>query len=242
MMNMHMNRKGISYIELIISFVMFVSFLIVLFVYLNPVKQPILSEVILSSIEQEFENNVSIILYETPFKILDSAVECFKNGTITKILIENDPNKIFIENEYGKSVNFSLTTDMLSVQNSNSPVYSIFYSNQTTFKPSLLSIPGCNDVRYVASTTRFFNIYSKRSIKKINDMYYTDYLGLKQKFDVPQFNDFAISIKNENNAPIFEMTREIPKNVIVQAREFPISILDEGTKEKIKGYINIRVW
>jgi len=239
-----MDKKGINYIELIISFVLFASFLTVLFVYLNPIKQPTLSEVILDSVEQGLESNASIILYETPFKVSSGGVECFQNDTILKILIEKDHTKMFIEDDFGNVVNFFLGSDKLMVQKSpsSSMIYHIFYSNQTTFLFSSFDFPSCTEMQYNASISRFFTIYSYSGFEKINETYYTNYSSLKTRFDVPSINDFAIILTDENNLPIFQMEREIPKNLIVQSREFPVSILNENTKKRIKANLNIKVW
>ena len=236
-----MDKKGINYIELIISFVLFVSFLTVLFVYLNPIKQPTLSQLILDSIEQGLEGNVSIILFETPFKVLGTVGECFQNDTIREILPEEDSSKIFIEDDWGNSLNFSIEGSILKVRRGSSDIYHIFYSNQTTFLFSSFDFPSCTEMQYTASISRLFTIYSYKRLEKLNETYYANYSSLKTRFDVPSINDFAIII-SEDERSILRLEREIPKGLIVQSREYPISILDEGTKQRIKANINIKVW
>jgi hypothetical protein len=231
-------KKGINYIELMISFTMFLVFLTILFVYLNPLKQPTLSEVMLESLEQGIERDAGITLFEIPFKAtLTSPAKCFKNSDLQKIGLAQE--HIFVEDDFGNVLKFSLPSN---IQNSSvSNIYHIFYSNDTNFSSNEMS-GNCAAATISTSTVRSIIVYSENKIKNLNESYYSGYEDLKKQFDIPRMNDFSIVISDEDNNPIFEMKREIPQNVIVQARELPISIIKEDTKEIIKAYILLKVW
>jgi len=245
-----MDKKGISYIELIISIVLFVSFVAALFVFMNPVKQPNLSEVILNSVQLKLEDNVTILAFEFPFQVKD-APPCFKasvSGSNFKTILESnnieyEKTKMFIEDDYGNTVNFELVDGTVQINHQGtSSIYHLFFSNETTFTTQVSGCPPAqNPSTLTPSTARSFTIFSRNRIKNFNDTYYNDYTNLKKMLDVPDFNDFAIQIYNETDI-FYDMSREIPKSVIVQAREYPISMLDEITTKRIKGFINIKVW
>jgi len=239
-----MNKKGINYIELILSFTLFVGFVIILFIYLNPVKQPSISEVLLDSVQENLESNASIILTEIPFKA-ETSSDCFKTTEFNDILAGLASENIFIEDDFGNSVDFSFG-DELKVEKGSSDIYHLFYSTEASFSTDAPSCTNVEDINSpdnpIISTPRSFDIFSKNRLGKLNENYYADYSGLKKRFDIPELGDFAIIINDENNNPMFQMTRNVPKGINVQAREYPISILDEISKKRIRAFINIRVW
>jgi hypothetical protein len=239
-----MNKRGISYIELIISFALFVGFVIMLFVYLNPVRQPNLTEVILNSVQGNFENNVTITLTEIPFKVTDSG--CIKNNTASLLSTnfgdDYNKEKMFIEDDFGNLVTFDLLEDgSLVMQTSSAQIYHIFYSNDTEFTAPTSTTCSPTEAMINVSTARSSSILSSDRLNKLNDSYYNYYDNLKKQFDVPPLGDFAIKVYNGTNV-FFDMTRNIPKGINVQAREYPISILDESTAKRVKAFVNIRVW
>jgi len=247
-MKKKMNNKGISYVELVISIVLFVAFVAVLFIYISPVKQPNLSEVVLNSIQERFENNVSIMLTEIPFKVNLSAVpDCFWNDSFESVLTANnglqfERDYMFIEDDFGNAVGFDINNNMIKIRKlSDTKIYHIFHSNQTSFTAASTD---CNpsDVPVLWSTARSVSIFSQKRLEELKDFYDNSYDDLKKYYDVPQLNDFSIIIRNESSSVIFGMEKAIPQNLIVQAREYPISILNEHTSQRIKAFINIKVW
>lgn len=242
-----MNKKGINYIELVISFALFVGFVIALFVYLNPVRQPNLTEVVIDSVQNNFEENVTIMLTEIPFKVTTPG--CITNDTASLLSTnfgdDYSKGKMFVEDDFGNlvpSFDIDIVSGALVMQTSSAQIYRIFYSNDTYFniiKSSCGTTP--TEVIINVSTARSSFILSFEKLKKINESYYTEYDELKKRFDVPALGDFAIKIYNGTDV-FFDMARNIPKGLNVQAREFPISILDENTAKRIKAFVNIRVW
>jgi hypothetical protein len=242
---MKMNKKGINYIELIISFALFVGFVIMLFVYLNPVRQPNLTDVVIDSVQGNFEKNATITLTEIPFKVTTPG--CITNN-MASLLSTNfgdyDKEKMFVEDDFGNlAPSFDFVDGVLVMQTSSAQIYHIFYSNDTEF--TKISKTSCSTsptpVPIDVSTARSSSTLSFDRLNRLNDSYYNDYEGLKKQFDVPALGDFAIKIYNETTV-FFDMTRNIPKGINVQAREYPISILDESTAKRAKAFVNIRVW
>lgn len=237
-----MNRKGINYIELMISFTMFIVFLTILFVYLNPLKQPALSEVMLDSLEQGVEKDLVITLFEIPFKAVPAVQPgqldtCFKNDTnLPKTGLSKE--NMFVQDDFGNILGFSFP----NVEKSSvTDIYHVFYSNDTTFSSNGMN-GNCADAVINTSNVRSIIVYSETKINQLNESYYSGYDDLKKQFDIPKMNDFSITISDADNNPIFEMKKEIPQNVIVKTKELPISIIYEDTKERINAYILLKVW
>ena len=64
------NKKAFSNIEMIISFSLFIVFLMFLFIYVNPIRRPNVSDVLLNTVELGL-NNYKIDFVEIPFGELE---------------------------------------------------------------------------------------------------------------------------------------------------------------------------
>lgn len=247
-------KRAESHLEMIISFSIFLIFLLFLFTYMNPVKKPDLSSVLLDIIEKEAKN-YTIDLLEMPVMFDQTPIVCFniecpfnlsyippadQGKRRYYVFVEddeqNDKNFGFIG--VGNSLNITIdpagaTSNLYTLYFSDS-IFNNFPNLQEPLSSNCLS-PG----QYSFSTPRLKNLYSYSKLTDLNTSYYFHYDELKKRFNFPESNDFAIFI-----SPYFEMSGIKPERGLVKAREIPIEMIREENNQKqiIKTYLNIQVW
>ena len=245
-------RKAESHLEMIISFSIFLIFLLFLFTFMNPVRKPDLSNVLLDIVEKEMKNStislleMPVVLYEFPSPGTCFSIECPFN--LSYVLSGDKRNYIFVKDEQNKDVAFNLIEqgDLINItitvpSDLSSRMYTLYFSDDE-FSSSMLGSSSCpSSGQYNFSTPRLKKLYSYSKLKDINTSYYSNggYDGLKKRFNFPESNDFAIYVRY-----YFEMSGIKPEKGIVKAREIPIEVLKEEGNQKqiIKTYLNIQVW
>lgn len=232
------NKKGVGHVEMIVSFSVFLLFVLFLLAYMNPVKPPSISKVLLDVVEQGLDEYKAHIL-EMPVKV--SSGGCFQ---IECPFINCSEAHIFIKDEEENNCGFTYSpaTGNLSIDGTGNFFY--LYRSDKPLIDHLEPI-GCGT--FIAKSPTFSVpklqiLYLYSEIEKLNLTYYVNYDYLKNQFGFPLTSDFAIHVYNGNNKPIFAMNVTKPKGVTVKARDTPIIILKDDTKEKIKGSMNIQVW
>lgn len=234
----NMNKKGTSGTEVIISFALFISFVMFIILYLNPLSAAPTSS-LLSSLESSIKENTSITLEDRGFAIdehLIGANDCFK---INNIYPSTDP--IFITDSNGNTAQFKKDGGSLIVKTSGKFYYlhkGIEGSSAITCASTINLV---EDVSYSWSVGTKSTLYYSQSFANLKLIYDSNYAALKTAFRIPSTSDFSVIVMDENGAEIFTMTRNIPK-VNVLSREFPIEILSSNPVKINKGYLRILVW
>ena len=228
------NKRGISGIEVIISFTIFIGFVIFIFVYMNPLNMPA-SRTSLTSLENAVSDNATIEIEVTPFAVnttLLAGKSCFQ---INNTFGEN----IFVTDKDDRKVSFGISGNNLLVNNTGK----FYYINkgisgaQSTLTDCLPLSKGNGYSLSVPRTERF---YYNKSLIALKNIYDTNYSKLKQNFKFPAVSDFSVIILNSSHSEIIAMTKPLPKMNIL-TKEFPIEILNDNG-DITKGYIRLLAW
>jgi hypothetical protein len=231
------NKRGVSTIEMIVSFMIFLSFLIFILAYLNPLKKDV-SGSLLVSLEAEFKKDASVDLYEWPIAINKSKI------TRSCITINIPFNKSISGNLSVKLIDDSTVNHMISadgnsiyVQNLDEKLYRLVKSDEIDKIDSELS--DCESPpQFSWSIERVEEVYSYKNLIEINKTYYTNLKQLKQDINFPSNSEFAVYI----SSPEFNltMTRNTIPNTRVSAKTFPIEILNNDNR--IKALMTLVTW
>lgn len=233
-------KKAANHIEMVISFVMFALFVFFLLVYLNPVRNQNISNVLLDAIQNSIEKNATIQLIELPLNLKTGIDICF---SMLNPFNTSDSRNIFVKDYNGKILKFSLSGDNINAEKSGSFYY--FY-----FADSIFSIPSLEailctqlaDSDYDFAASRTYDIFFLPKLQGIKNTYNADYNRLREDFNFPLGYDFAVNITDVvTRQDILSMGVKKPARVEVIAREVPAEILyNDGSR--VEAVINIQVW
>lgn len=233
-------KNAVSHIEMVISFTMFALFVFFLLVYLNPVRNQNISDVLLDAIQNSLEENATLQIIELPFSLKTGVEFCF---SLTNPFNTSDSRNIIAKDYNGNVVKFSLSGDNIRIEE-NGDFYYLYFAN-ALFSILPLEAIQCtqlNATQYGYAASRTYEVLLMQRLQGIENRYTNDYNGLREDFNFPSGYDFAVNITNsETKQNILSMRAKKPEKVEVIAREVPVEILYEDGRIA-KANMNIQVW
>lgn len=254
-------RKGITYVEIMISFAIFISLLIAIFLFIRPIREPQLSSVLLDIAEAGLEKNGTIALTSIPFRIGSvsggiipipggvSIDDCFSIEHPLNVGTGKDQlqeNNIFLKDKDGKDVEFNIDSTKMLIPKIGG-FYTIYFSFDETFVSNTLD---CDKVTQIASPDAAFSsprvetLFSRNKLEELKSKYDTDYEGLKQEWFLPDESGFSITVTLSDDATI-NMEKVPPAGKNVFSRDITFHMLEQETTGEITTEqidIKIKVW
>ncbi len=256
-----MENKGASQIGFVMSFVIFILFLVFMYSAIQPVlktqasKQSLLDFLRLSLLDNFYAEDLTIttIYYKgdssNPVKdcIQDEVGGTSLDGIITdenkdNLIIKDEEENIIDYDFQGGSNNFQMDLDSFDLRDStDDAIFKIYYSDEITSATSSLS--GCkeiniDDVVDVGSLVEEQNQIIESKIFSLIGLYESG--GLKTTLGISEENDFVFAFEFANGTKIEPANVVIP-DTNIYATTFPVQYLDVDANLKI-GYLTIKVW
>lgn len=241
-------KRGTSHVEIILSFMLFISFIIFMFIVFKPLDIFLKSTSDLEIVEDKILKNISTIL-SVLFPIsIDSSVYSIMQSEpcfyIDNPLNESSTLPLIMKNKTGGIINASRQGGDIYFENSGN-FYNLFYSlelkerelSDTSSCTTKLSYELGNE-EYTIGLIRSYEVISYSKLIDFKENYNENYEQLKKELGLE--DDFEISILNSPEI-IFEPAKDKPQGVKILARDVSILILKENTDLK-NDIMNIQVW
>jgi len=236
------NKRGISTVEMIVSFTIFVAFVIFIMAYLNPIKKDI-SNSLLDNLDAGMKKNAMSDLMEVPLITREAPTNCISvdlNNPSFPLNISEGNFSVKVLND--SIIPHNRAGNLFYIKNTSDTLYRIIQSDEIDkINDDSLSGLVCSYQTYTLSVERDERIYSYKKLVGINSLYYGSYASytqLKQQLNYPITSDFAIVITNDEVN--FSMMRNISSNTKVQVRRYPIQILKNDIKKDAS--MSLIVW
>jgi hypothetical protein len=229
-----MNKRGVSTVEIIVSFTIFLAFVLFILVYVNPIK-PNISSSLLANLQTGLDKNAMSDLREVPLITSGVPTRCIKVPLPFNITQGNISVKALNDVIIPHAVSGSYPGGYLYIKNTTDTLYRIIQSDEIDKTDTALS--GCG-FPYTLSVERDERLFSYKKLVDINNSYYNSYSNLKEQLNYPITSDFEIIISNADVN--FTMNRTIPSGVQIKAKQYPIQILKNDIKED--ATIALIVW
>jgi hypothetical protein len=228
---------------MIVSFVLFVGFVIFLLLMFNPQKYNSLNYSSIDAVQASLMKNLSVD-YDYTSVILTNVSslsgKCFKTEPIIGIngtIAVKDINGVVTYSRNESNILIIKTIDLQRFYG----VYSAdFFSELIPDQCSgLATIQIYKPKNYSLGilTTKSAVLYE--NIEELNRSYYSNYDGLKNNLGIK--NDFSFRIRRNETDILFDTISKQPQNINVLSREIPfLSINKTGSTENL--FINLGVW
>lgn len=243
------SNKG-SHVGMVLSFVIFVTFLFFLYTSIEPaVKQSENQKALLNNLKGELEIKFSEVLI-TAIVVNNTNPderECllvnhsnFINSSLINITslsaIVKDINGTLLESEFTES------KDSLYIGwKENESFFKIYYSEEP-FSEYNFNGNHCEnfyETDYYLGLVTAKKYFFETKIVKTFQEYATDYELLKEELRIPIYNDFSFGFIYSNGTEISTEEKNITKNVY--AGEFPLQYLDSEANIEF-GTLKIKIW
>jgi hypothetical protein len=229
------SRRGLSHhIEMIFAFVLFITFVFFVLIFVSPADNNYLSDSVVSGVNYNFFESSKVNLFRFFINVSNSngLGDCFK-FEIPSGLISDDFNSSFVGVVNSGFVGSSVDDNFLYVSDINNNSYYVLLSDE--FMNGDLS--GCSVVgsyNYSFGSFREDEVLSFSKLRDLKSKYDSDYEELKVQLAIPSVFDFAII------SDIIKMERDVFSYEVL-AREYVYPVLLEDGSIKIERF-SIRLW
>jgi len=225
-------KRGASHLEVILSFVIFVTFVLFLIIFLSPTENTDLSDSIILRIQDSFEKEATIELATLFVKSTDAGcvnVDFSGLGLDGGSLVYD---AIPSQGRQGRGITASInsydssfSSDTVSFE-SESAEDAFYVAISDEFALNSQDICTTGVVDHETGSLEYETIISNNSAYSLKARYDSDYDLLKQELNIPVGVDFAIVTKD------YQMETNVPEGVDVIAKTFNYQVLYvNGTKE-----------
>lgn len=231
-----MNRKrGFGHVEAIMSFVIFIAFLVFAFTFFSPFQS---GRTLTSSLDyawREVADATKIDLESYSIYITNQNVP-----SLVTLSIPSAPTGLNASVEDSNGIAIASYTDGLGVhfqKPANNFVRVKFAEDFVKGNQIAGALLGDSDYSVASSETQ--SIFSEKKILDLNASYYANYSALKTQFNLPNRVNFGFAVKLSDNLEIMS-SKQIPENVEVLSKNDRVAVvrLPSGLVE----YIDVRVF
>ncbi len=243
-------KKG-SHVGVVLSFVIFVTFLVFLYSAVQPVtKMQKEKKAILSYLKSVLLEEFSADLTRVTLRVNDSVnlqEDCITFRDFDIVSITNDPNpegNLTVKNTSNSILNYSLPGNKLKISSPGAEerFFKIYYSAEISIDSDGVS-GNCDKLdaeNYSVGLAKTDKYIFRSKVNSTLNEYENSYESLKEKFKIPPGNEFGFRFLDSNRNVILETERKnLTTNVYVE--EVPIKFVDENA-DILTGFIHIEVW
>ncbi len=236
-----MNNRG-SHVGLVLSFVVFVTFLFFVFTVLNPaVDQQENKKLNLDLVKQNLINNLTSTLSVTSVKIKNATnytddYDCLKINDSIGFVDE----KARIKDKNNDPVSGDSVGDKIRIYHGGEKFFKIFHS--IAFMAGNAKRENCDELtreNYTIGPTRINEYIFRQNILDLLDGYDNDYEGLKNSLGVTGNNEFGIAFVNVSGYEVQKGFVNVSGNIYIE--EIPIQYYDTDANIN-SGSLKIRIW
>ena len=237
------NKRG-SHVGFVVSFVIFITFLVFLYAVLQPTvtrdrsKSYVLDYLALNLINASTSEvtTVTVLVSETnkPCVNLQNIGESIIPSNLRDNLIIRDSSGTSLEyQEQGQGI-------LVGVGDGFSGIITIYYSEDIINAPGDLG--GCDPHSDPIGVVKTYEEFLESNLLELNESYYLNYEGLKAELGLPEGTEFSFSLLDGDRVEIFKAEIEPPPDTqSVYVQETPIQYIGKDGKLKF-GFLVIRVW
>lgn len=233
-----MNKKGLSHIEFVVSFVIFIGFIVFAFVFFNPLssQRTLKSTMDYAWIEVSEEGKEEVETYSVSINAL--------NNLDLKIRIDDVPIGYNASVEDVDGLPISTHRDSAGIvyfsRNSiDDRFFRIRYAKSLT--DSRPPIPAATDLtgNYGISSSEVKDFYFEKLFLELNNSYYMNYSELKEELNLPNRMEFGFIVKFEDSE--IRAVNEIPADIEVLSKNDRVEIIRASGKREY-AEVTVLVW
>ncbi len=252
-----MKKRGLSHIEVILSFIIFIGAVGFALYFFSPTNSSRLVDTSLDYVNREISKNITVNLKTYSISINNSGNQV-NDAHVLAVNISG-----ICENANGivKAVNLSGYNFSSGVGNGNNKCNSqhedivliknenwaaedfVYLKLSEDFDESSGNVggdPRPNPDFYKLSTVNSEDLFSEKRILNLNKTYYEDYYGLKKQFNLPGRVNFGFSFSFTNDDEI-KVENPVPSGLEVFSKVDRVEVLRKNGKVEYADF-TMKVW
>lgn len=229
------DRRG-NHVEIVISFIIFITFVIFLFASVQPsiTKQEDKKNTY-ENIELKILERVSSDVTVITFNITAGGANCVNLDNLLGELSIGE--NLVVKDASGTIIPSSIDGSSLQLTRTSTDdtLFKIYYSEVFDELPAG---SGCGSVNYDIGLTKTNKYVSE---ERVNELIVYDYDLLKEELKVSKGNNFGYGLAFSNGTVIAETTNDKELSTSIYIKETPVEYIDLQGNIK-EGYLRIKIW
>ena len=206
-----MEKRGLSHIEAIISFVIFIGFLIFAFIFFGPFQSNRVLDSSLSYAITEINQNVSSLL-ETYSLVINH-----QGDSQIGLSLETDLGGARVEDNNGQVLASGFDRQNVYFERAGNDFVVVLFNDD--FKNGGLSSGEIlSEENYSVSSSDEREVLSEKRLIALNKSYHESYVELKNQFNLPNRVDFAFQLRFDDGG-LIDGSRTVPEDIEVFSSE-----------------------
>ncbi len=242
--------RGSAHIEVIISFILFMGFLIFGLYFFNPLDTTRVLDSTLYYAHDEILKNFSTTVYTYGMSIRPA--EAGDDFIVATLKLDDfglnvsSFRGVRIEDSAGEEVSlyYDNRTRTIYFSKGVRDFFRFTFGDLTTHQNRDLLVQGYETLlpeRYVISSTDVRGVYSERAALVLRNRYTANYAPLKEELNLPRRVDFDF-VMRVGDRVIVEATQPIPEQVEIYAKQQRIEIIGNSSGLLEFAELGVRVW
>ena len=232
---MKLGKKGLSHIEVILSFVIFLGFLVFLIAILNPFKITNKDKTYLDVLERGIKDYTSQELKFQALILNKTREDCF-------YIEDYEDRNIIAKDSVLKIVYAYSTSDLKVYVNGIDNFYYLYSSSE--FEENRFDGKNCGKIEkngYDFGLKLDYNVTSYNKLKDLVKNSSDNYRDTGISLGLPSFEEYSFNVRDSQGNWMLNFTKGKPNKVEILARDVPIQIVySNGTITY--AILNIQVW
>ena len=240
------NKRG-SHVGMIISFVVFITFIIFLYSIVKPAvntgqdKKTLADYLLVQIVENVSANFTSI---SVSIGSQDPMIKCIKLSNFLGFVEIIVPYPLIIKNENqeiqpGYIINPTISDLEINRNNGDDKFFKAYYSQEFGAIPIQTIVPCQTIIDYTIGSVKTEIFPFENNLNSLIENYQDDYEKVKEDLKVPPGTEFNFEFIKSDGTKV--ESGETPTTINIYATETPIQYIDDEANI-LSGFINIKVW
>ena len=236
---MKKSDKKASHVGMILSFVIFVTFLVFIYSTLQPATQTQRDkEALLEYLKVELINDLSaeLITLTISHNYETSEDNCLR---VDVSELEVEGFNYIVKDDAGEIVDSDFSGNFVSIDLIEGDNFFNIYLSEEELLNEQIDLEGC--VESEIALTKVKNYIFETKIMKMIVEYEDEYSVLKSELNIPESTEFWFSFEDSDGQEISpdEEMKEVSTNIY--AEQIPIQYIN-STASILSGFVNLKVW
>lgn len=229
------NKRGLSHVEFVISFIIFIAFLLFSFIFFNPLNS---GRTLKSSMDYAWieVTNLARMPIETYSVVIDPRI----NAPQVALQIEVPSDYYaFVEDIDGKSISSYMDDNKyVHFKRPDDNFVKIKYSSAFTNGVQIIG-DYLEGEDYKISSSKIEELYFESKFIELKDRYFEEYLVLKNEINLPNRIEFGFIVDFSDDTPNLDSLNEIPEDYEVLSKNDRIEVIRNSGKRE---YADLRIF
>lgn len=238
------SKKGVGHIEIIVSFVIFIAFVLFILFFFRPTDNKRLINTSIDYVFLELKRNASIDIDQYSFKINTELVSV-PNEIAISISDISQEKKVRAEDIDGNELTSKkIGSNKVIVNRDGKDFASLLFSEDFAEEVNNLQNLEVIDGSYTPGVFFSDSLISERRLKGVIEYYNTNYIELKNDFNLPDRVNFGISLTLkgvEDDEVEIKAEKPVPQGLEVFTEKRRVQILRESGEREFAD-IKVTIW